>query len=117
MSDNEWVPVNVRVLREAFEELVPLDETSATRTVDVSKKFLRELISELEEMDLVCDHSVGICACGARDVHELLSLALDGKQRCPRCGGDGVVAVDYDNSERCDRCKGTGAVAFTAERS
>jgi hypothetical protein len=63
---------------------------------DVSEDLVRALVEHLEETDMVCDHSVNICVCHAKAVHESLKLWLDGKRLCPVCGGEGFRFVGYD---------------------
>lgn len=56
---------------------------------EISEAFVRAVVENIEEAEPGCDHSVGICMCGARQVLEDLRLWLDHKERCPVCNGDG----------------------------
>ena len=86
MSD--WIAIPENLLAEAGEMLAPPKPTDAE--IDVPRALLEAIVDYLSE-DLGCDHSVGICMCGIIDVVGDLKLALDGRQRCPECAGDGAV--------------------------
>lgn len=64
-------------------------------TQDVSENLVRAVVEHLDEADLGCDHSVGICCCSALATLHELRLWLDHKRTCPECGGEGAKFVGF----------------------
>lgn len=74
----------------------------------MSRNFLVALKEEYEAGEPVCDHSVGICACGERVAVETITMLLDGKQLCNNCDGWGF----YQDETNCEVCVGKGVVSI-----
>ena len=83
---------------------------------DIGVPFIEALRAELLATEPLCDHSVGICACGTLAVIEELQTLLDKVKLCPECLGDGVSLTFSDSTiegtttEVCTRCGGKGRV-------
>ena len=121
-----WVPVETRLINQAFADTGFADSTDKLTDIPVS---LLDGLIELFSEDLGCDHSVGICMCGLVALVAELKLAKMGKTYCPNCHGDGYVwsqemydkyAKDHDgygydfDSEgnvACGVCNKTGIVS------
>jgi len=124
---SDYIEIPDLLLREIGEELVALSgPVGSTGRGDVPKELISVLIDYLGD-DLGCDHSVGICCCGTAALVAELRLALDGKQSCVACGGDGtgwdeakyeaaktaasaegLLVSDFDGMIACPGCDGTG---------
>lgn len=67
------------------------------------RRLVEEVVAYLSE-DLMCDHAVNICMCGAIEVVRELTLNLAGQETCRACGGEGFVwdqaAYDKAKAER-----------------
>ena len=107
----EWVEVDDVLLSEAFRVADPIyrpgwgtarqeemkkyraehvDYPDVVSKEPVPKTLVTALIEFLTELG-GCDHGVNICNCDAVSIVQDLWLALDGKRRCPACGGDGAL--------------------------
>jgi hypothetical protein len=117
----DYIEIPDLLLREIGEELVALSGPVGSKGHgDVPKELISILVDYLGE-DLGCDHSVGICCCGTAALVAELRLALDGKQSCRACGGDGTgwdqalyesrrggYSADFAGMVKCPDCDGTG---------
>ena len=79
--------------------------------VPISRQLINDLITKLQETEPDGDPSVGI----QPDYDTLgyihaLNLALAGKQFCPTCHGDGVIALNQTEL-KCSTCQGKGEIA------
>lgn len=123
MEDIIELPTDL--MKEAVDCVVPYlavskdDRSNSIKTFDYSRKFIEALVEEIKEGEPFCDHSVGICACGALAILNELQLRLKGMKTCPTCYGDGfeyVEAITRNNYGHdsdmieCRECEGTGAV-------
>lgn len=52
-------------------------------------KILVQAVVDFLSVDLMCDHQVNICMCNAKGIVEELLLAMDGKETCRTCSGEG----------------------------
>ena len=122
------VVVTDRLMTGAAEEILHLFSPPKEQTSEVPASLIKGLIEYLgEEID--CDHSVGICACGTRQLVYELELALNREIVCPRCGGEGfdwdqetydkaaaeILALGYSPSDgdgyiKCPTCNSSGRV-------
>lgn len=124
-----WIPVQTKLIVEAFTETGFADSTD--KLTDVPESLIDGLIEYFSE-DLGCDHSVGICMCGLVNLVASLRLAKMGKTYCPDCNGDGDVwsketrdaaikanpcCADYDTDSlgysECSTCNRTGFVEIS----
>lgn len=87
---SEWLPVNPALVVEAAKLLSESagDDGSRDALTHVPDALVAALADYLGE-GADCDHSVGICGCEWGGVAYELRLALEGKQTCRKCGGDG----------------------------
>jgi hypothetical protein len=83
-----WREIDGALLGAALHEAFGV--TGDVETTDINPEFVETLAEYLEEADLVCDHSVGICCCPARATLEALRLWLAGRLLCSECGGEGI---------------------------
>lgn len=115
-TDTVWREIDNALLMAALQDAFGVADDRAftgvtNQTQDVSEDLIRAIVAHLEEGDLVCDHSVNVCACGARETLEDLTLWLSHKRTCGECGGDGFHFVGYDaeydieQHEPCPRCE------------
>lgn len=136
MTDSDVIfEFPAQLLREAMEAIAGAEPARYGKdTVDVTRRFVQALVDEINDGDPFCDHSVGICSCAVQGVLEELELALEGKQTCSNCGGEGVVydeakyneakaeaekdgwtVDDYAGAIKCPKCDGSGRVPLTEE--
>lgn len=97
----QYRAVSRKLLTDALAHALPMAETDGDGPLEVPTvliEALADLISA-EGEGITCDHSVGICACEARGIYEVLMAWVDGQQPCPRCGGEGFVAVQVEEVE------------------
>lgn len=116
---SEWIEVPDPVVSEVGQLLTYYGKTAtpAVSTTSLPPVLVQSLIDYLG-VDLVCDHSVNICACREAAVVAALKLALIGKRYCPTCCGDGVIYESGDDGDMecptCEKCGGSGIVAVPA---
>ena len=128
MMTSDWVVVNDGLMAEVLGEIQKMFPSDKKSTSEVPVTLIEALMEYVGE-DLGCDHSVGICACGARQMVYELELALKGEAVCPRCGGEGfdwdqetydkaaaeILALgcspsDGDGYIKCPTCNSSGRV-------
>jgi hypothetical protein len=105
-----WREIDGELLAAAIYMCFGIRSGVRSEAQDVSEDLVRAFVEHLEEGDLVCDHSVNVCACGAREVHESLSLWLARKRICIACGGDATAFLGFDGDgnemfETCPHCE------------
>ncbi len=128
-GDDAWVPVPDRLMVGVADEIRHIFSPPTGDTSEVPATLIEALIEYLGE-DIECDHEVGICACGTRQLVEELGLALRREALCPDCAGDGfdwdqdtydraateARALGYEPSDAdgyvpCPTCTGSGRVS------
>ncbi len=123
-TTSDIVELGTAFMRDAVLCVVPYlprsrqDTTNSFEEHYYSKKFIRALADEIEANEPVCDHSVGICACGEQQILARLKLALRDRQPCSTCHGEGYLDVGVDDGSpldshdfrTCLTCKGEGSV-------
>lgn len=115
MSD--WVVVTDSLMAEVFGDLQKMFSPATSdkqSTSEVPAALVEALIEYLGE-DLGCDHSVGICACGARQAVYELELALKSEAVCPKCGGEGAVWDQETYDKAAAEAKALGFDAYDGE--
>ncbi len=108
----EYFDIPVKTFVRAVKEFEFLDEALAEdEVVTVSEEFIKELLQIMGDFDFFsCDHSVGICSCSAIDVANDIQLAMEGKQICTECMGDGWTEHPNFDPGTCFVCNGEGKV-------
>lgn len=107
---SQWVSVPDEVMRNALQVVLGFWNTDVIS--DLNSDFPRQLVEGLIDFFQEsggCDHSVGICCCAEEQALSELKLALEGKQSCPQCHGEGFDVQD-DQFVNCPRCDSSGAV-------
>lgn len=110
---SSWVKVTGDVAKKAAELLSTAGSTSVlTRfPLDLPSDLVKGFIEYLSE-DLGCDHSVNVCSCNAAEVAWELKLALDGRQVCPKCDGEGFQDDEDGRPATCQSCFTSGICAI-----
>jgi hypothetical protein len=117
-----WREIDGKLLAAGLHEA--FGTTGDAETTDINPEFVELLAEYLDEADLVCDHSVGICCCPARYTLEALRLWLAERAFCSACGGEGIgdmreehvvdEALGIDFTDHivlpCETCDGKGTV-------
>lgn len=131
-TETVWREIDGKLLTALLTEAFGV--SGGAETQDVADDLIRMLVEHIEEGDLVCDHSVGICVCSVRSVLEEANLWLSKLRWCDECGGDGVnhsrcllcvtgshertdedwFTCDGFIAETCAKCNGKGRVPIDA---
>lgn len=125
-----YVPVSDHLMVGVADEIRHIFSSSTGDTTTEVPAVLIEALVEYLGEDIDCDHEVGICACGTRQLVEELGLALRREAICPDCAGDGfdwdretydraaaeARALGYEPSDAdgyvpCPTCTGSGRVS------
>lgn len=121
-TETVWREIDGKLLGAALH--AAFGTTGDVETTDINPEFVEVLVEYLDEADLFCDHSVGICSCSDLAVLEELRLWLGKLRSCPACGGEGIgdmveehivdeaMGIDYTDYRTfpCETCKGKGTV-------
>lgn len=123
-TETVWRPIETKLLaaaiRASFGIAEGVDDVPET---DINEPLIEALVEYLDEADLFCDHSVGICSCSDLAMLNELRLWLARAKSCPKCGGEGIgdmfeVVVESEEFGEftdyvtlpCETCTGKGTV-------